>query len=102
MTLIANSLLLPVVVARRAEVLAEWRASRRAILLASTMSLSGYCLVLFAYQRAKTGYVVAARELGIVVTAVLGVVVLGEPRSRARLGGALVILCGVAAVALAR
>lgn len=102
MSLVANALLLPLVYRRRAEFRAEWRTAKGWILVASTMCLSGYCLVLFAYQRAKTGYVVAARELGIVVTALVGVTVLGEPRSPARLAGAFVILLGVVLVAFAR
>ncbi|MBI3029841.1 MAG: EamA family transporter, partial [Candidatus Rokubacteria bacterium] len=59
-------------------------------------------LVLFAYRLSKVGYVVAARELSIVFSAIIGSLWLGEGRLGPRLLGALVILAGVACVALAR
>jgi drug/metabolite transporter (DMT)-like permease len=81
---------------------AEWRVNRRAILLVSTMDLTAYLLVLFAFQVAKTGYVVAARELSIVLSALIGSLWFGEGRVGPRLLGAAVVLAGVACVALAR
>ena len=87
---------------RRGKLAGEWRANRRTILLASTMNLSGYVLVLLAYRLAKTGYVVATREVSIVLSAFVGSVLLGEGHARARMGAAAVILAGVAMVAMAR
>jgi len=46
--------------------------------------------------------VVAAREVSIVVTAVLGVLVLRERHSATRIAGAAVIFAGLVAIALAR
>nr|MDQ3033397.1 hypothetical protein [Myxococcota bacterium] len=63
---------------------AEWSAHRGRILLASTMNLSGYLLVLFAYRVAPTAYVVAAREVAIPIAAVAGMTLLGEPRTPTR------------------
>jgi hypothetical protein len=66
------------------------------------MSPTGYLLVLFAFQFSKTGYVVAAREMSIVLSAVIGSVWLKEGGLGRRLGGAVVVLAGVACVAMAR
>jgi drug/metabolite transporter (DMT)-like permease len=81
---------------------AEWAVNARRILVAAAMNLSAYLLVLFAFRLSKVGYVVAARELSIVFSAVIGSWWLGEGRLRARLAGAAVILAGVVCVALAR
>lgn len=95
-------LLLPVGLARRDALRREWQANWRAILAASTMNLTAYLLVLFAFRLSKTGYVVAARELSIVFSAVIGSVWLDEGRLGPRLAGAVVVLAGVACVAVAR
>jgi drug/metabolite transporter (DMT)-like permease len=72
------------------------------IVVAATMSSLAYTLVLFAFQLSKTGYVVAARELSIVLSAVIGSLWLREGRLGPRLVGAMVVLTGVVCVALAR
>jgi drug/metabolite transporter (DMT)-like permease len=46
--------------------------------------------------------VVAAREVGVVVAALLGALVLREPRSRGRLAAAAVIFAGLVVIALSR
>jgi drug/metabolite transporter (DMT)-like permease len=88
--------------ARPAALRGEWAANRRSVLVASTLILTSYLLVLFAFRLAKTGYVVAARELSIVFSALIGSLWLGEGPLRERLPGALIILAGVVCVALAR
>lgn len=94
-------LLLPAVLARPDALRREWRANW-SILVASTMNLTAYLLVLFAFRLSKTGYVVAARELSIVFSTLIGSLWLNDGRLGPRLVGALVILAGVACVALAR
>jgi drug/metabolite transporter (DMT)-like permease len=91
------------VVARRHRALAhEVRTNGRALLVASALTLTGYLLVLFAFRLSKTGYVVAAREMSIVLSVLIGRVSLGEPVGWRRLAGAVLVLAGVAGVALAR
>lgn len=99
----AVTLLSPYVLLRRRAALAhEWRKNGRTIVLAATMNLTGYVLVLFAYRIAKTGYVIAAREISIVLSAFVGSVVFREGALGSRLVGAGLILAGVACVAFAR
>jgi drug/metabolite transporter (DMT)-like permease len=81
---------------------AEWAVNGRAILAASTMNLTAYLLVLFAFQLSKAAYVVAERELSIVLSALIVSLWLREGPLRPRLAGAAVILAGVACVAVAR
>jgi drug/metabolite transporter (DMT)-like permease len=73
-----------------------------AIVLAGVMSALAYTLVLFAFRLSKTGYVVAARELSIVLSAVIGSLWLREGRLGPRLTGATIVLTGVVCIALAR
>ena len=65
------------------------------------MNLTSYLLVLFAFRLSKAGYVVAAREISIVLSVVIGSVLMREGHLAARLAGAAVVLGGVACVALA-
>ncbi len=95
-------LLTPVALAKRGAIGREWRDNWRTITLAALMSPTGYLLVLFAFQLSKTAYVVAAREMSIVLSAIIGSVWLGEGSLGRRLLGSAVVLAGVACVALAR
>jgi len=95
-------LLAPVVLADRGALAREWKFNWRTILGASSMNLTSYLLVLFAFRLSKVGYVVAARELSILFSALIGSLWLGEGRLPARLAGASVVLAGVVCVAFAR
>jgi uncharacterized membrane protein len=79
----------------------EWREHGLAIVFAGLASPLAYLLILFAFQTAKTGYVVAVREFSIVLSALIGTLWLGEGRVASRLAGAAVILAGVACIAVA-
>jgi len=95
-------LLVPVIVRRSSALREEWAVNWRWILAASTTNLTGYLLVLFAFRLSKTGYVVAARELSILFSAVLGSLWLGEGRLGPLMAAAVVVLAGVICVAFAR
>lgn len=94
--------LLPRVVRDPAALRREWAANWRTIVVASTMNLTGYLLVLFAFRLSKAGYIVAAREVSIVISALIGSLWLKEAPLSQRLPGALLVLSGVVCVALAR
>jgi len=66
------------------------------------LMLTAYLGVLAAMSRAPVSYVVAAREIGIVITTVAGVVVLRERQSRRRMAAAAVIFAGLLVLALSR
>lgn len=97
-----SALLTPVALARPAALAREWRQNWRTILVASTMNLTSYLLVLFAFRLSKVGYVVAARELSILFSAFIGSLWLGEGKLGPRLAGASIVLAGVVCVAFAR
>ena len=73
----------------------------RTIVLAAAGSALAYTLVLFAFRLSKTGYVVAARELSIVLSALIGPLWLREGRLGPRLVGAGIVLAGVLCIAFA-
>ena len=58
-------------------------------------------LVLFAFQLSKAGYVVAGREVSIVISALIGSILLKEGALGQRLFGAAVVLAGTLAGVLA-
>ena len=92
----------PVVLARRDALRREWRTNRLAVLAAGILSPGAYLLVLFAFQLSKAAYVVAGREMSIVLSALIGSLWMSEGRLGQRLAGAAVVAAGVACVALAR
>lgn len=95
-------MLLPVVLADPPALGREWAVNWPSILVAAVMMLSAYLLVLFAFQLSKAAYVVAAREVSIVLSALIGSLWFKEGALARRLAGAAVVLAGVACVALAR
>jgi drug/metabolite transporter (DMT)-like permease len=82
--------------ARRLRAALDWRAA-----LAGIGMFSAYALTLGALRLAPAAPVAAVRETSIVIATLLGAVVLHEAVGRARAAGALVIVAGVAAIALA-
>jgi drug/metabolite transporter (DMT)-like permease len=101
MNLFALSFLIPVVVRRRKDLAREWRVNAKTIVVASLFSLTGYALVLFAFREAKTGYVVASREISIVLSTAVGGLWLGEKVTPPRVIGALLVVAGITCIAFA-
>lgn len=66
------------------------------------LMMGAYLAVLVAMSQAPVSYVVATREISVVVAALLGALVLHERHSAARVAGAVVIFGGLCAIALAR
>jgi drug/metabolite transporter (DMT)-like permease len=98
----AGLLMLPAVRGAGDALSQEWRTNWRSILVASTMTLTSYLMVLFAFRLSKVSYVVAAREISIVLSAVIGSVWFKEGPLAPRLAGAALVAAGVVCVALAR
>jgi drug/metabolite transporter (DMT)-like permease len=75
----------------------RWRAAAIGVLM-----LAAYLAVLRALSLAPVSYVVAGREVSIVVTALAGALILRERHSRRRIAGAVVIFAGLVVLALSR
>src|SRR5437867_2483040 len=71
-------------------------------IVVGVLMMAAYLAVLAAMAQAPVSYVVAAREVSVVVAAVLGALVLGERHSAARVAGAAVIFTGLVLLALSR
>ncbi|MFI9387190.1 EamA family transporter [Kutzneria sp. NPDC052558] len=94
-------LLLPTALRAKASVAALWRAHRREVLAVGLLSPLAYLLVLYALQIAPVSLVAPAREISIVVGGVVAWRLLGEAQAVRRLLGSLVVLAGIAAIAVA-
>ena len=68
--------------------------------VAAVLFFGAYLLVLAALRLAEPGPVAAVRETSVVIATVLGALVLREPVTRARATGAVVVMCGIAVIAL--
>jgi drug/metabolite transporter (DMT)-like permease len=67
---------------------------------AAVLFFGAYLLVLAALRLADPGPVAAVRETSVVIATALGALVLREPVTRARAAGALVVVTGIAVIAL--
>lgn len=77
-----------------------WRSHWQAATLIGVLSPVAYVLVLYAMQMAPVSLVAPAREVSIVLGGLAGWLVLREPHPARRLGGSIVVLVGIAAIAL--
>ena len=73
----------------------EWRANRLSIIVAGSLSLLSYLLVLFALSRERVAYVGPARNVGIVFSVLLGAIFLRERHGAMRLVGSVLIVGGL-------
>jgi drug/metabolite transporter (DMT)-like permease len=90
-----SAILLPVVLRRRSELIREWKLRRGSIVVVGLLAPSSYGLVLLALTLAPVSYVAAAREISVVLAAILGAVVLHEGYGRQRLLGSTAIAAGL-------
>lgn len=90
----------PVAWRRRAEVRETWRRDRTAVLVVGVLSRFAYILVLTALAVSPVSYVAPAREIGILLGAVMGARFLAEGDVARRLSGATAMLAGVVALAV--
>ena len=80
---------------------AEWRAHGKGIVAAGVLAPLAYVLVLVALTTSQVSYIGPAREVGIVLGAVLGVVFLKEGFGASRISGSLLVVAGVLTLGLA-
>ena len=70
------------------------------IIIAGLLTYLAYGLVLTALSLSKVSYVAPAREIGIVVGVLMGVIILKENFTKTRIVGSLTIMIGVVAIAI--
>lgn len=92
--------LAPYAVPRRVEVARLWREHWVPVLAVVILSPVAYILVLFAMRLAPVSMVAPARELSIVMGSLGAWLLLGEPNPVRRLTGAVIVVAGVAAIAV--
>ncbi len=80
---------------------AEWRYNATSIVAVGVMTFVAYGLILTAFQFSRVSYISPAREVGIVIGVLLGVLVLKEPFGRGRIIGSGMIAAGLVLIAVA-
>jgi len=78
----------------------EFRANTVPILVSALLLFLAYGMVLTAFSLSRVSYVAPAREVGIALGVVFGVVLLKEPFGRGRLLGSSFIVAGLALIAV--
>jgi drug/metabolite transporter (DMT)-like permease len=103
MFVISLLLLSPYMLTReRAALKLEWQVNRGPILIDGFLVLFTYMIILFAFRLSKVSYVVAAREVSIVISAMLGIIWLKEPHAPQKMAGSLLIAIGVVLIGLSK
>ena len=103
MFVISLLLLSPYMLTRRvAELKMEWMVNRILILINGFLVLFTYMMILFAFQLSKVSYVVAAREVSIVFSALLGIFWLKEAHAPQKMVGSVLIALGVVFIGLSK
>ena len=88
--------LAPVVWLRhRSEPLAAWRVRKRHAAVTGLGSMGGYLIILFAMQLTNVSYVVALREVSVVIGAVIGWRVFREPVTAQKIAGVLLVCASI-------
>jgi drug/metabolite transporter (DMT)-like permease len=100
-SVLQSIMLVPGALAGRDEVARIWREQRREVLIVALLSPLAYILVLFALTMAPVSLVAPARELSIVLGGLAAWLVLGERDAVRRLAGSVIVLSGIAAIAVA-
>ena len=93
-------LLAPVAIRKWPEVRREWRIHRWESLGVAALCPLSYIMVLTALITTPVSYIAPAREVSILIGAVMGTRLLAEGDARRRLPGAAAIVAGVLALAL--
>ncbi len=103
MFVISLLLLSPYVfVKERLDLKKEWNINKIQILIVGFLDLFTYLMILFALQISKVSYVAAVREVSIVFSALIGIMLLQEKNAPQKLFGAVLISLGVALIGLSR
>jgi len=100
--LLSMILLTPyMLLARRRELSSAWRTHRKQGILIGLGATAGYLLILFVFRMAQVSYVVAVRELSVVLGSILGIVYLRESLSVRKLIGIIMVVAGLVLVRIA-
>jgi drug/metabolite transporter (DMT)-like permease len=76
----------------------EWRSNRKSVIIVGVCTPMAYLLIMLALRLGNVTYVAAGRNLGIVVSTLVGGLYLKEKVGPLRILGGLIIMIGVAAL----
>jgi drug/metabolite transporter (DMT)-like permease len=94
-------LLAPIILHRKGwnNIRTEWRTTWRRITVSGALMRGGYLLVLIAMTLTPVGYLLAFRQISVVIGALIGVFILGEGYGAPRLLGSATIFAGIYVIA---
>lgn len=95
-----NFMLAPLAFRRKDNLIYAWRQQRKAVIAVALLSPLSYILVLTAMVFTPVSYIAPAREISILVAAVMGTQLLNEGDTMRKLLAACAMVLGVAALAL--
>lgn len=93
-------LMTPMVLGRRHEIVPTWRRAKKEIIAVALLCPLSYILVLTAMVFTPVSYVAPAREVSILVAALMGTQLLAEGNVAQRLGAAAAMVAGIVCLAL--
>jgi len=94
-------LLIYVLIRRRTALAATWNSSWRTGLFGGTLAFTGYAVVVWAMTRTPLTFVSALRETSVIIAALIGTRLLGEPFGLRRVAAATAVAAGIVLLQLA-
>jgi len=91
-----------VLIKARSALKTEWQVNRVPVLVDGFLVLFTYMMILFAFRLSKVSYVVAAREVSIVFSALLGIFWLREAHAPQKIAGSALIALGVVLIGMSK
>jgi drug/metabolite transporter (DMT)-like permease len=94
------ALMTPMAVARKSELLPTWRRAKKEIVAVAILCPLSYILVLSAMVFTPVSYIAPAREISILVAALMGTQLLAEGNTAQRIAAAAAMVVGIVFLAL--
>ena len=85
---------------RRKTIMHEWYVNKRGVLIVGAFTPLAYFLIIWALKYGNVTYIAAGRNVGIVISIVVGLLIFREPVGRLRAIGAILITIGIAGLIL--
>jgi len=93
------ALMMPMAAARKQELMPTWRRAKKEIIAVAILCPLSYILVLSAMVFTPVSYIAPAREISILVAALMGTQLLSEGHTMRRLGAAAAMVAGIVCLA---
>ena len=81
---------------RRSKIMHEWKFNKKGVIIVGLFTPLAYFLIIWALRYGNVTYIAAGRNIGIVISVIVGFLIFREPVGKLRTIGAILITIGIA------